>query len=286
MRVFVVVAEAGTLSGAARQLSLTPSAVSKGLGRLEHRLGVRLVDRSSRGSRLTEEGLVFFERCKAILHAIEEAEREVSQRRRTARGTLRINASVPVAHYCLAPLMADFLAAHPDLEIDMNVSDSVVDLFEERADVAIRVGPLADSSLRARKIGDIRRVVVASPAYIERRGAPTCPAQLADHNCLNFNFGDRLNTWRFGELGEFRTVGRVRVNCGDTLRHLALAGAGIARLGTFLVAGDLREGRLQALLSGELDEPLEPVHAVYRGGKQLSARVRVFVDYLVEHVRF
>ncbi len=286
LRVFVAAADTGNLSAAARKLSLTPSAASKALARLEQHLGVRLLDRSTRQARLTEEGRLYYDRCINILRALDAAEHELTQRRTQARGTLRVNASVPFAHYVLAPLLPEFLREHPDVELELNVTDGVVDLFEQRADVAIRVGPLADSSLLARKLGDIRRVLVASPDYVERHGTPEAPAQLADHHCLNFNLGERLNTWRFRDIGDLRASGRVRVNCGDTIRHLALAGTGIARLGTFVVAADIASGALVTLLDEYLEEPPEPVHAVLRGEQPLPRRTRAFVDYLAERVQF
>ncbi|MFN3197674.1 MAG: LysR substrate-binding domain-containing protein [Bradymonadia bacterium] len=284
IRSFVATAEVGSLSGAARKLSITPSAVSKGLSRLEQSLGVRLLDRSTRKARLTEEGATYYERCVSILRDIEAADREISERRGTARGVLRVNSSVPFAHYCLAPLLPAFLARHPEVSLDLNVNDNIIDLFDNQADVAIRVGPMADSAMQVRKLGGIRRAIVASPGYLDRCGVPSTPADLEGHNCLNFNLGERLNTWGFSEVGEVRVRGRVRVNCGDTLRHLVLAGVGLARLGRFLVRDDLEAGRLVAVLEDHLDEPLEPVHAVFLGDGPLPSRVRVFVDFLAEHV--
>jgi len=286
MRAFVAAADAQSLSEAARRLSVSPSAVSKALGRLEGRLGVRLLDRSTRNTRLTDEGALYYERCRRILQDVENAELELTQRHDQAAGTLRINASVPVAHYALAPLLGEFLRENPGVELELNVTDSVVDLFEHGADVAIRVGPLSDSSMRARKLGTIERVIVAAPSYIEAHGEPQSPRNLADHHCLNFNLGKRLNQWRFRNHGEVRPTGRLRTNCGDTLRHLALAGVGLARLGTFLVKDDLREGRLVELLEGQLDDPPEPVHAVFLGEAPIPTRLRGFVDFVADRIRF
>ncbi len=286
MKVFVVVATEGSMSSAANALGLSPSAVSKTITRLEERLNVRLFDRSTRNLRMTREGELYAERCGAILEDVERAEESLAQESLTARGVVRVNSSVPIAHYCLAPVLGELLEEHPDLSVRLSVSDQVVDLYEKNTDLAIRVGPLADSSMQARKLGDLQRVIVAAPSYLEKHGVPQRPSDLQEHECLGFSFtSDRLNRWRFASEGEVIVDGRVQTDCGDTLRHLALSGVGIARLGSFMVRDDIVAGRLQVVLEGQLSACLEPVHAVYLAKERMPLRVRAVVDHLAVRLR-
>lgn len=289
MEVFVRVVEAGSLSGAARTLRMTPSAVSKLMGRLEARLGVRLLNRSTRKLQLTPEGSVFFERSVRVLGEIDAAEREVGPGV-TPRGRLRVNVNVPFGLHCLLPLVPDFLARHPHVTLDVMLSDAVVDLFEARADVAIRTGPLRESRLVARKLGESEMVVVASKAYVKRHGRPRAPADLAAHHCIGFCFVRHAKGWPFidasGDAMPFSPTGSTLVSDGEAMRQLALAGLGIARLAMFHVGPDIKAGRLVPLLSDHSAHEKEAVHAVYVGQDgRMAARVRAFLDYLVEKVR-
>jgi len=282
MEVLAQVVAAGSLSAAGRQLGLTPSGVSRVLRRLETRLGVRLLVRTTRALALTSEGEEYHRACLRILEDMRLAEQLVSDHA-APRGTLRVNATLPFGQRVLLPLLPGFLERYPGIDVDITLSDGVVDLVDQRADVAIRVGALPDSALTGRKLFDNRRLVVAAPAYLHRHGNPGRPEELAGHNCLEFNFRRLPGGWAFQVDGREILVpvsGNLQASNGEALRMLAVAGLGVARLGAFLVAEDLAAGRLVRLLPSF--EPLrtEPVHAVFMGGPDIPARVRVFVDFL------
>jgi DNA-binding transcriptional LysR family regulator len=287
MEVFARVIETGSFSAAARQLDLTPSAVAKLVSRLETRLGVRLLQRSTRSLQATAEGESFYERASAILADIEEAESAVAADA-TPRGRLRVNASVPFGHGILTPLLPEFLARHPGITLDLNLTDDVIDILAERTDVAIRHGPLRDSGLMARKLGASRRLIVASPHYLKRHGRPKRPEDLSRHNCLNFNFRLSFYDWPFRDGANRQSMaisGNLKANNGESLRQLAVAGLGIARLGRFHLVEDLKAKRLVPLLQEfEAEEP-EEVHAVFVGRGHMPLRVRAFIDFLVERVK-
>lgn len=285
MEAFVRVVGAGSFSAAARAMKLTPSAVSKLMSRIESQLGVRLIDRSTRQLKLTPEGELFYNRCVKIVADIEDAERAVTEHLMQPRGRLRVNSTIGIGVHRIQPLIPEFLSRFPNIELDLSLSDRVVDLMEEQAEVAIRVGPLQDSSLTARKICESRRVVVASPAYLERKGVPQHPADLLSHNCLTYNLRSTLNEWPFKIDGTVRPLavrGNFCGNNGETLRHMALGGAGIARLGWFQVGEDVRQRRLIPLLEEFHAGELQGVYAVFFGSRHTSARVRCFVDFLIE----
>lgn len=288
MEVFVRVVELGGFSAAARQFRMTPSAVSKLVARLEGRLGVRLFNRSTRKLQLTAEGSAFYERGIRILSDMDTAEREVAAGA-TPRGRLRVNTNVAFGIHHLLPIMPDFLASYPNIVIDIALTDAVVDLLEERADVAIRTGPLRASRLLARKLGQSRMVVVASPAYIKQHGEPDSPQELASHNVLGFCFSRHIEGLPFldrnGGIMTIPTMGNALVSDGEAMRQLALAGLGVARLSAFHVAPDLKAGRLVPILEDYNPGDIEPLHAVFLGqGGHLPARVRAFLDYLVAHI--
>ncbi len=287
MEVFAHVIEAGSFSAAARKLHLTPSAVAKLVTRLEERLGVRLLHRSTRSLKPTAEGEAFYERAAAILADLDEAESAVAAQA-TPRGRLRVNASLPFGNGVLVPLLPEFLDRYPDITIDLSLTDDVVDILAERADVAIRHGPLKDSRLMARKLGTSRRLIVASPDYLKRYGRPKRPEDLARHNCLNFNFRISFYDWPFADGTGHRNVpigGNLQANNGETLRQLVVAGLGIARLGAFNLAADLNAKRLVPLLQEFDTGEIEDIHAVFVGRGHMPLRVRAFIDFLVERVR-
>jgi DNA-binding transcriptional LysR family regulator len=288
MEVFARVVESGGFSTAARALRMSPSAVSKLIGRLEARLGSRLINRSTRKLQLTAEGQAFYQRSVDILSDIAEAEREAASGA-APRGRVRVNSNVPFGLHYLLPLVPRFVAAHPEVQLDIVLSDQVIDLLEQRADVAIRVGPLRSSQLMARKLGESRMVVVAAPDYLKRRGTPKTLAELSTHNLVSFNFARVFEGWPFREGGKavtFPASGNVQVGDGESARLLALAGVGIARLAQFHIRPDIQAGKLKPVL-----EPLNPgdteaVHAVFLGqGGHLPARTRAFIDYLAENIR-
>jgi DNA-binding transcriptional LysR family regulator len=288
MDVFTRVVELGGFSAAARALHMTPSAVSKLVARLEARLGTRLVLRSTRKLVVTPEGQAFHERCLRILSDIDEAERDAAAGA-APRGRVRVNANVPFGLHHLLPLLPGFLARHPQVTVDVVLTDQVVDLLEERADVAIRVGPLRASQLVARKLGQSRMEVVAAPSYLKRNGTPRTLAELERHNRIGFNFARSFEEWPFFEGDAIRTLpacGNVQVGDGECARRLALAGVGIARLAWFHIGPDIRARRLRPILREKNPGDVEDIHAVFIGqGGRLPARVRAFVDYLVEKVR-
>jgi DNA-binding transcriptional LysR family regulator len=268
---------------------MTPSAVSKLVARLEARLGARLLSRSTRKLQLTPEGQAFYERSVRILADLEEAEREAAAGT-APRGRVRVNANVPFGLHYLLPLVPDFLAQHPEVTLDVALSDRVVDLLEERADVAIRTGPLRASRLVARKLGESRMAVVATPRYLERHGMPRSLADLERHNRIGFNFARSFEEWPFRDGRTITTLpacGNVQVGDGETARRLALAGIGLARLALFHIGGDVKAGHLRPVLEELNPGDVEEVHAVFVGqGGHLPSRVRAFVDFLADRVRF
>ena len=288
MEVFVRVVEQGGFSAAARACRMTPSAVSKLVARLEARLGVRMVNRSTRRFQLTPEGAAFYERSVAVLADLDEAEREASSGAQPS-GRLRVNSNVPVGTHLLLPIVPAFLACHPQVSLDIALTDRVVDLLEDRTDVALRSGPLKSSRLVARKLGQTRLMVVASPAYLARVGTPRTPADLENHNCLAFSYARAVNGWPFTRRGrrtEVMPQGNTQISDGEALRAVAVAGLGVARLAAFQVRADLDAGRLVPVLEDYDPGETEDIHAVYVGqGAHLPARVRAFLDFLVAHVK-
>ena len=289
MEVFVRIVDLGGLSAAARSLRMTPSAVSKLMSRLELRLGARLINRSTRKLQMTPEGLSFYERAVRILGEIEVAEHEAAAGA-TPAGHLRVNTSVPFGLHRLLPLLPEFSRQYPDISIDVSLTDTVIDLMEQRADVAIRVGPLRESRLLARKLGQSGMVVLAAPDYLARHGTPQTPAELANHNLLGFCFAKQITSWPFqdGQGGtlSISPVGNTLVSDGEAMQRLTVAGMGISRLTRFQVAPDITAGRLVPILEHYNPGDIEMFHAVFVGnGKQLPTRVRAFLDFLVAHVR-
>lgn len=287
MAVFARVVEEGSFSAAGRALGLTPSAVSKLVSRIEARLGVRLLARSTRAIALTAEGEAYHRGCLRILADIEETEGALASGA-TPRGRVRVNASVAVGGRLVVPLLPEFLARHPAVEIDITLTDTVVDLFSERVDVAIRAGPITDSALLGRKLMESRRVVVASPAYLERHGSLCAPRDLKDHDCLGFNFRRVENDWPFELDGgglRIPVTGSVVAGDGETLRSLALAGIGLARLAEYHIASDLAVGRLVPILEAFNPGDRETVHALFPSGDLMPSRLRAFVDFLAGNMR-
>ena len=287
MAVFSAVAASGSFSAAGRDLGLTPSAVSRTLDRIEARLGVRLMLRTTRTLTLTPEGQAYLGAARRILSDLDDAEQAIADQG-APRGRLRVSASLSHGRLCVVPLLGDFVALYPHILVDINLTDVVVDVAAGQADVAIRFGPLADSGLTARKLGETRRVIVASPAYLAARGTPRTPEDLHDHNCLNFNFRRVEPVWPFVREGREYSLsvrGAVEANNGETLGQLAAAGVGVTRVGAFSVADDVAAGRLVPLLEDFNPGDVENIHAVFVGGANTPARVRVFVDFLAERLK-
>ncbi len=287
MAVFVAVAEAGSLSGAARRLGLTPSAVSRVVARIEARLGVQLLVRTTRTLRLTAEGETYGRAARRILADLDETETALSDRG-CPRGRVRVSAATAHGRLVIVPLLGAFVSRHPGIVVEIDLSDEIADVLGGRADIGIRFGPLADSPLTARRLGETGRTVVAAPAYLARAGTPRRPADLADHNCLDFTFRRSEPGWPFREAERdviLPVRGTIAANNGETLVQLALGGVGITRVGTFHVADDLAAGRLVPLLEPFNPQDREAIHAVFVGGPAMPARVRVLVDFLAERMR-
>lgn len=279
MAVFVRVVESGDFSSAARALGLSPSAVSKLMSRLEARLGARLFRRSTRRLALTPEGDAFRARAQAILADIEEAEREAGGARAPA-GRIRINSSASYITHVLAPILPEFLARYPAIGLDIVQSDALSDLVADWTDVAIRAGPLEDSTLLARSLGATDLIVAASPGWVEQHGLPATAEALVAQDRLGFAYLRAAGAWLRPARDEPE---RVRVSDGEGIRQLALAGVAPARLAAFTIRADLAEGRLVELLPGLLPPASEAFHAVYIGRSDtLPERVRVFLDHVCD----
>ncbi|MCT7662830.1 LysR family transcriptional regulator [Shinella kummerowiae] len=290
MEVFVLAAELKSFSAAGRKLRLSPSAVSKLVTRIEDRLGARLLVRTTRRLELTPEGELYLARARKILSDIAETERIVAEGARVVpRGPLRVNASVGFGERYILPLVPAFLALYPEVELDLTLTDGVIDVVGERTDVAIRSGPLRDSALKARKLLESREVVIASPDYLARHGTPQHPADLAAHNCLRFNFRRSMDDWPFlssdGQTDEAHEItGNMLVSSGAILRQLCLDGLGLGRIGRFHVEPDIAAGMLVPVLEDFNPGDIEVVHAVFAGHEHLAARIRAFIDFLVETI--
>ncbi len=285
MAVFAEVVEAESFSGAARELGISKSAVSKQVGRLEDRLGVRLLNRTTRRLSLTEAGETFYQASRRVLDQAEAAETAVSSLAAAPRGHLKLNAPMSFGFLHLAKAIPLFHARYPQIVVDATLNDRFVDLVEEGYDLAIRIGEMRDSSLVARRLAPSRAVLCASPDYLARHGAPLRPEDLAGHDCLIYSNLDYRDEWRFaGPRGQsaVKVQGPFHANNGDALCAVALAGLGIVRLPSFIVGEHLLAGRLVPLLC---DRPLpaQGIYAVYPHSRNLSAKVRAFVDFLAEH---
>jgi DNA-binding transcriptional LysR family regulator len=290
MEVFTLAAELKSFSAAGRKLKLSPSAVSKLVTRLEDRLGTRLVVRSTRLLQLTPEGEVYLARARRILAEIADTEEVVAgggQMR--PRGPLSVNASVAFGDRYILPLTGEFLSLFPDVQLDVTLTDDTVDLIRERVDVAIRHGPLRDSSLMARKLGETRQVVIAAPDYLARHGIPQAPAELIHHNCINFNFRRAVEGWSFRDPATGRrdllpVSGNLKASSGSIIREYCLAGLGIGRVGRFHVEPDIEAGLLLPVLEEFNPGDMELIHAVYAGHEHLAARIRAFIDFIAERM--
>jgi DNA-binding transcriptional LysR family regulator len=285
LRVFTQVVESGGFSRAADRLGLSTTAVSRHVAELEAHLQSRLLNRTTRRLSLTESGQAFYGRAVQLLQDLQEAEQEASKTAITARGTIRLTTSLNFGTRRVAPEIAGFLARHPGVKFDVQLSDRIVDLVEEGFDLAIRIGGPGPENLVARKLGETCLVLCAAPEYLAKHGTPRAPEDLARHNCFTYEYNPSRNQWRFrgpdGREHAVRVGGPVHSNSGDLNSALAARGAGIAFEPDFIVGEDVRAGRLIALLP---DFPLtpSPIYAVYPTRKHLSAKVRLFVDYLVE----
>jgi DNA-binding transcriptional LysR family regulator len=284
MTAFTKVVECGGFAGAARRLDLSPSAVTTRVQDLETRLGVRLLNRTTRRVSLTEVGRIFYDRCTQLLAGLEEAERAATERQEVPRGVLRLNASPSFGALHLAPAIARFTERYPEVSVELSLTDRIVDLVEEGVDLALRAEPPPESSLVARKIAPCRTVVCAAPSYLERRGIPRTPPELAAHSCLVLSTSPDCGEWTFrgsgGEAHRVHVSGALRANSSAALVAAAAAGLGLILEQTCAVGADLTAGRLVPVLADYM-LPAAAIHAVYAHSRHLSAKVRTFVDFLV-----
>ncbi|MDX1610462.1 MAG: LysR family transcriptional regulator [Halofilum sp. (in: g-proteobacteria)] len=284
MRVFAAVVEADSFVGAAEALGMSKAAVSRHVGQLEARLGVRLLHRTTRKLSLTAEGGVFHARCTELLAELEASEAEITARSGEAAGLVRVNAPVTFGIRHLAPLWGRFQAAHPRVTLDLTLSDRLVDVVDEGYDLAIRIGRLQSSALVSRRLSSTRLVLCAAPDYVARHGAPTHPAELADHAVWAYSHFAPGDAWPFeGPDGPATARIRplVRTNSGDTCRVAALQGRCIVLQPTFLVGPDLQSGDLVELMPEYRSLELG-VHALYPSRRHLPPKVRLLIDLLVE----
>ena len=284
MTAFVRAVETGGFSAAARDMGLTPSALSKLVTRLEDRLGARLLQRTTRRLLLTAEGEAFYARARPILSAMDEAEAEVTQASASPRGLLRLHCGSAFGMHQLASAIPRFQELHPEVELDITISDQPPGAMEEGIDVAIRIGPLDESSMVARRICNLERVICASRGYLERRGTPRTPDDLQQHNCLWITSLPALRRWPFDTDDGIRVVqvgGNVAANTAETVLQLAVAGVGITRLTDVIVGDAIRRGELVPILTDWNHVEPVPLYATYPSGRNLSPKVRAMVDFLV-----
>ena len=285
--VFVRVVDARSFTGAGRALGLTPSGVSRVVARLEARLGVRLLERTTRSIGLTADGAAYYERCTRILRDLEEANGELARARGAPRGRLRIDAPTVLGRFVLAPALPSFLAAYPDLAVDLTIRDHVIDPIAEGIDVVLRMAEPRESELLQKKVGTLRLLVVGSPKYLARRGRPEEPSDLRAHDTFGFLAAGSPLPWRFRSKGRDVSIaltGRVHTNGLDAIRDAAIAGLGLAQLFEVHVRDDLASGALEEVL---VDHELRgrTVHALYAREKAQLPKVRAFLDFLGEEIR-
>ena len=284
MQAFTKVVALGSYAEAGRQLGLTRSAVSKGVIELEQILGARLLDRTTRKVSVTEAGMAYYERCLAILADIEETELQVSRLHDEPKGPLKVNAPMSFGTLHVGRAVADFMAAYPDLQVELALNDRFIDPVEEGFDVTIRIADLKDSSLIARKLAPSRRVLVASPDYVRANGYPESPDDLVNHQCLNYGHTTLMQRWNLTDGGKALNVpinSRLCANNGDVLRDAALAGQGITKLPTFLIGSEIEAGRLEVVLEDFPPTQLS-IYALYAPNRYLAAKSRLFIDFLVD----
>jgi len=284
MAIFARVVEDKSFSAAARRLNLSKSLVSKQVTQLEKSVGARLLNRTTRALSLTEAGGAFYEHCARIVEELEEAKLAVGRLHSEPRGLLRISVPVAFGRLHIATVLPEFLAAYPDLKIDMVTTDRFVDLAEEGYDVVIRIADQLAPTLVARKLAPVHRKMVATPDYFSRQGVPKTPEDLERHNCLTYTYFNPQDPWRLrGPDGDIsvRASGNLRVNDDDALAEAVLRGLGLALLPTFIIGTELQAGRLESVLSQYI--PLERhIYAVYLANRHVSAKVRAFIDYLLK----
>lgn len=287
MSTFVAVAEEEGFAPAARRLALSPPVVTRQVAALEKRLGVLLLERTTRRVRVTDAGARYLADCKRLLAEVEDAESAVTGEHSAPRGSLAVTASVMFGRLFVAPILVDFVGKHPHVTARAVLHDRVLDLMDEGLDVAVRIAHLVDSSMTSVKVGAVRRVTCASPAYLEKHGVPKKPADLAEHRTFVFSTARSTPAWSFEHRGKplsFRPRACLLANASEVGIGAALAGAGITRVLSYMVAAHVRAGELRLVLEDYEPAPL-PIHVLYREGRRAPARVRAFVDFAVPRLR-
>ncbi|CAI3799990.1 HTH-type transcriptional regulator DmlR [Pseudomonas sp. MM221] len=285
MRIFAQVMEAGSFTAAADRLGMSKQSVSRRLMQLEERLGVRLLNRSTRRLDATPLGQHYYQSALRLLGEVQQVEHDISGQAQALRGTLRLSAPLSFAMSHLGCLLTEFLQLHPQVDVEVDLSDRAVDLIGEGYDLALRIGALEDSSLIARRIASVERVYCASPAYLQARGVPAKPEELAGHDCLPYGHSRQVQ-WQFRQGGKAQAIqvtGRMRANNGELLRDAAIAGMGVTYLPTFIVGQALADGRLVAVLE-EWTLPALQLSAVYPQHRQVARPVQGFVSFLRERL--
>ena len=282
LALFVAVVEAGSFRQAADNLGIDNSVVSRGVKRLEQKLATQLLNRTTRRVTLTDEGDWFYRRAANLLDEMAAAENQLIARRQQPQGILRVDAATPFILHQLVPLIGEFRRRYPAIELQLESSDGFINLLERRVDVAIRIGELADSSLRALPLGSSRLRILAAPAYLARCGTPVLPADLAQHQLLGFSTSDNLNLWPLmGEHGDRLAIqAQLKASSGETLRQLALAGEGLVCLSDFMTAADRASGALVEVLARSNSGASRPIHAVFYTDAQRDPRLRAWLDFL------
>lgn len=287
MRTFTHVVDAGSFIGAANAMEMSKAAVSRYVGELEVRLGVRLLNRTTRSLSLTEDGEVFYQRCKELLGGVESAEAEITSRSAEAIGLLKVNVPVSFGISHLAQVWPAFKAAHPKITFDVTLTDRVTDIVEEGFDLAVRISRLQNSSLVSRKLATTRIVMCASPEYLARAGTPAHPKDVANHTVIAYSYWSAKNEWEFtGPEGRVavKTTPCIRTNNGDTCKTAALMHQGIILQPTFVVGEDLEAGRLVEICPDYRSLEMG-IYAVYNSRQHQLPKVRVFIDFLVAHFK-
>ncbi|NMM81533.1 LysR family transcriptional regulator [Acidovorax sp. SRB_14] len=286
LQAFAAVVDGGSITAAAEQLGQTVSGISRALGRLEKKLDTTLLRRTTRRIELTEEGQAFLQRTRAILAAIDDAEEHMAARHQQPAGRLRVNAATPFMLHAVVPLVPAFRRAYPQIALELDTDELNIDLLARRTDVAIRIGALQDSTLHARALCTSRIRVLASPAYLAAQGRPKCVADLAQHQLLGFTQPSALNRWplRGAHGDEWPVLPTITASSGETLRQLALQGAGIACLSDFMTTADRARGDLVQVLARDTVDVRQPISAVYYRNTQLAARIACFLDFLAQRL--
>lgn len=282
MKVFAAVVDTGSFAAAADRLDMSRAMTSKYVAHLEEHLGTRLLQRTTRKLTLTESGASYYERCVQILADILEAEEGALHLTEAPRGTLRLTMPVSFGILHMGPVMSSYMKQYPEVKIDILLTDRRVDLLEEGLDLAVRIGPMPESGLIAKKLASDRVAICAAPEYLQRCGTPKTPADLAHHNCLSYSYAATGDEWTLSGPGGTHSVkvsGTLRATNGDMVKLAVLGGVGLMRQPTFLIAEELRSGRLVEVLTDYKSSELG-IYAVYPSRKHLSAKVRTFVDFI------